>query len=625
MSSVSIQTGKKSRSGGKLQSTEQYQRIQDYGIIGDLHTAALVGRNGSIDFMCFPNFDSPSIFAALLDRKKGGHFVVAPLEESPTSKQIYLTDSNILLSRFFFDNCIAEISDYMPIESEQDTHDLVRRAKSILGGLKYRMVCAPRFNYARTRHRTEINDGVVTFIPEDPAFPPLRLRSSVPVELVDGDATAEFTLEQGETASFILEGVVPGKESLSASPDYIPGSFKDTLNFWRAWVGRSHYRGRWRETVNRSALVLKLLTFKPTGAIVAAPTFGLPEVLGGERNWDYRYTWIRDASFTLYALIRLGYTDEARQFMGWIEQRCKESAPDKTLQIMYSIDGRHDLTETILDNFEGYKHSSPVRIGNGAFRQLQLDTYGELMDSVYLYDKFGEPISYDLWKNLLRLMDWLCDNWRQPDDGIWEVRGGRQKFLHSRVMSWVAFDRASRLATRRSFPAPLDQWRKCRDEIYHDVFENFWNPERQAFMQYKGANALDASALLMPLMKFIGAQDPRWLSTLHQIEKHLVADSLVYRYRIGKGAVDGLVGQEGTFNMCSFWYVECLSRAGDIEQARFFFEKMLGYSNHLGLYSEELGPRTEYLGNFPQAFTHLGLISAAFDVDRRLSEAGQRG
>jgi GH15 family glucan-1,4-alpha-glucosidase len=292
---------------------------------------------------------------------------------------------------------------------------------------------------------------------------------------------------------------------------------------------------------------------------------------------------------------------------------------------MYSIEGVHKLPEQHLDHLEGYMNSRPVRIGNAAYRQLQLDTYGELMDSVYLYDKYGQPISHDLWQNLLRLLDWLCKHWKQPDEGIWEVRGGRREFLHSRVMCWVALDRATRLAVRRSLPAPLDMWRRVRDQIYRDIFRHFWNKKRGAFMQSKGADALDASALLMPLMKFIGPRDPRWLSTLSNIEQDLLVDSLVYRYRIRRGAVDGLVGQEGTFNMCTFWYVECLSRSGDIQKARFYFEKMLGYANHLGLYSEELGPQTEYLGNFPQAFTHLGLISAAFDIDRRLSALGQRG
>jgi GH15 family glucan-1,4-alpha-glucosidase len=361
---------------------------------------------------------------------------------------------------------------------------------------------------------------------------------------------------------------------------------------------------------------------QPHGSIVAAPTFGLPELVGGERNWDYRYTWIRDATFTLYALIRLGYTEEAGAFMKWIEARCDALEPDGALHVMYGIDGRHDLTEHTLDHLEGYKKSAPVRIGNGAYHQLQLDIYGELMDAVYLYNKFGEPISFDLWRNLVRLVGWVCKNWNQPDEGIWEVRGGRHHFLYSRLMCWVAIDRGIRLAHKRSFPAPLDAWYKARDEIYNDIFGNFWNPERQAFMQYKGGPALDAAGLVMPLVKFISPTDPRWLSTLEAIEDNLVDDSLVFRYGHRDAAPDGLEGKEGTFCMCSFWFVECLSRAGDPRKARLYFEKMLGYANHLGLYAEELGPRGEHLGNFPQAFTHLGLISAAYHLDRALSAAG---
>jgi GH15 family glucan-1,4-alpha-glucosidase len=304
--------------------------------------------------------------------------------------------------------------------------------------------------------------------------------------------------------------------------------------------------------------------------------------------------------------------------MKWIEARCGELNPDGSLQIMYGIDGRHDLSESLLDHFEGYKKSSPVRIGNGAYNQRQLDIYGELMDSVYLYDKYGEPVSYDLWQNLCKLVNWVCHNWQKRDEGIWEVRGGEQEFLHSRLMCWVAVDRAIRLARKRSFPAPLVEWSKVRDKIYNEIFTNFWDPKKQTFIQHKKSTALDASNLLMPMMKIIGANDPRWLSTLNAIQDELVDDSLVYRYKVNAGASDGLSGEEGTFCMCSFWNVECLSRSGDVEKARFLFEKMLGYSNHLGLYSEELGSKGEHLGNFPQAFTHLSLISAAYDIDRRL-------
>ncbi len=415
-----------------------YIPIEQHGIIGDLHTAALIGDDGTIDFLCFPRFDSPSIFAALLDDKRGGFFSLAPADRAPRGRQLYLSDSAILLTRFFFEDAVAEVSDYMPLSPGEDAHDLVRRAKTVIGRVRWRMECSPRFNYGRTPHRVEQQDGSVLFIPEGSADRPLRLRSSIRPEIRDGAAVAEFTLESGDSLPFILEQVRSGAPSPSAAPDYVSKTFKETLNFWRQWVGRSKYHGRWREMVNRSAIVLKLLTYAPTGALVAAPTFGLPEVLGGIRNWDYRYTWIRDASFSLYALMRLGYMDEAGAFMKWVAKRCEEHASDRGLQIMFGIDGRRDLTEETLTHFEGYKGSSPVRIGNGAAGQLQLDVYGELMDSVYIYDKYGEPISHDLYKDLVGLLEWLAKNWNQKDEGIWEVRGGEQRvplFAHPQLGS----------------------------------------------------------------------------------------------------------------------------------------------------------------------------------------------
>jgi GH15 family glucan-1,4-alpha-glucosidase len=600
-----------------------YPPIERHGVIGDLHTVALVAMDGSIDFMCFPHFDSPTIFATLLDDREGGRFQIAPVLSDVGQKQIYLPDSNILLSRFLSREGVAEISDFMPADEAGQAHTLIRRAKTIRGEVRFRLVCAPRFDYARAPHRAEAQGQDILFIPDGGSQPALRLRSDVPVRLTGGAAVAEFTLRAEETAAFILEGVRSGEGSPSDAPGYVSQSFKDTLNFWRRWIGRSTYQGRWREMVNRSALILKLLTSHPHGSIVAAPTFGLPEQIGGERNWDYRYTWIRDAAFTLYALIRLGYTGEAAAFMRWIEARCGELNADGSLQIAYGIDGRRDLPEQTLPHCEGYMRSSPVRIGNAASTQRQLDIYGELIDTVYLYNKYGEPISSELWENLTRLIDWVCRHWHEQDAGVWEVRGGPQEFLYSRVLCWVAVDRGIRLAQKRSFPAPLDEWHKVRDQIYRDVFENFWNASRRAFVQYKGSTAMDAASLLMPLVKFVGPTDPRWLSTLRAIEEDLVEDSLVYRYRIGEAAPDGLSGREGTFNMCSFWYVECLSRTGDVERARLLLEKMLGYANHLGLYAEQLGPCGEHLGNFPQAFTHLALISAAYDLNRRLSSRGQ--
>jgi GH15 family glucan-1,4-alpha-glucosidase len=372
------------------------------------------------------------------------------------------------------------------------------------------------------------------------------------------------------------------------------------------------------EIVNRSALVLKLMTSHKYGSIIAAPTFGLPEAIGGVRNWDYRYTWIRDASFTIYALIRLGYTKEAREFMCWVEKQCRDIGNAGNLRLMYTIDGKKDLHETELNHLEGYKHSRPVRIGNGAHTQVQLDIYGELLDSVYLYDKYGEPISYDFWQNLTHQVNWVCSNWHLEDEGIWEVRGGKKEFLYSRLLCWVAIDRAMKIAANHSYPLP-DRWIAERDKIFNSIHTDFWNEELKAFVQYKGATTVDAATLLMPLIRFISPKDPRWLSTLQQIEEKLVSDSLVYRYRTEEYH-DGLTGGEGTFSMCTFWYVECLSRSGQLNRARLYFEKMLGYANHLGLYAEQLGFQGEHLGNFPQAFTHLGLISAALNLNDQLDD-----
>jgi GH15 family glucan-1,4-alpha-glucosidase len=598
------------------------ESIENHAIVGDLNTVALVALDGTIDFMCFPRFDSPSIFASLLDEERGGMFSIKPSLNGAKHKQLYLPDSNILLTRFLSADGVVEISDFMPVEEAGVSHNLVRRVKCVRGESEIRMMCAPRFNYGRSTHKAGREAGAGTeiiFTSEGPDGLALRLTSSRPMEIVNGDAVATFRLKPDESVSFVLEDA--RVETECNADGYVAESFKRTMNYWRNWIGRCKYRGRWREMVNRSALTLKMLVSQPHGSLVAAPTFGLPEVLGGVRNWDYRYTWIRDASFTIYALMRLGYTEEARAFNGWIEDRCRELHPDGSLQIMYGIDGRHDLPEMVLPHLRGYRGSAPVRIGNGAATHLQLDIYGELMDSVYLYDKWGEPISHDLWMNVVRLIEWVCDHWHLADEGIWEVRGGRQEFLYSRVMCWVAVDRAVRMARKRSFPAPLAKWIDVRDKIYNEVFTGFWNQEKQAFVQHKGSSTMDAACLLMPLVKFISPTDPMWLSTLKAVEKELVEDSLVHRYKIGNAAPDGLPGKEGTFSMCTFWYAECLARGGDAQQARFIFEKMLGYANHVGLYSEELGPAGEHLGNFPQAFTHLGLISAAYALDRKLEDS----
>jgi GH15 family glucan-1,4-alpha-glucosidase len=605
----------------------RYLPIEDHGVIGDLHTVALVGLDGAITFLCAPRFDSPSVFAALLDADRGGAFRIDPqLGPDARRKQLYLPDTNVLLTRTLSPEGVAEISDFMPVGETSAVRRVVRRVKAVRGDVRFVLRCAPRFGYGAVPHRAEREDGDgVAFTPDDAGAAGmsfLRLRGSVPLRVADGDAVAEFTLKHEQTATFILEACGEAHTGAHATQRYAADAFKRTANWWRAWIGKSTYRGRWRDEVNRSALVMRLLVSQEHGSLIAAPTFGLPESIGGARNWDYRYTWVRDAAFTLYALIRLGLTEETGRFIQWIAARVEEEGNGIPLQPLYGLDGAHQVPELELSHLEGYRGSRPVRVGNGAAVQLQMDIFGALMDSVYLYDKYAEPMSYDLWNTLTRVVDWVCENWRRPDHGLWEIRQAERPYLSSRVMCWVAVDRAVRLAQHRSLPAPLLRWLEVRNEIYRSVFDEFWNRKKKAFTQAPGSDVMDASALLMPLLRFISPTDPRWRSTMDAVRRELVDDSLVRRYVVHGGKTDGFADEEGTFSICSFWYAECLSRGGDLQQARFVFEKVLGYANHLGLYAEELGPSGEHLGNFPQAFTHLSLISAAYDIDRRLDNAG---
>jgi GH15 family glucan-1,4-alpha-glucosidase len=598
-----------------------YQPIENHGVIGDLRTVALVGMNGSIDFMCFSDFDSPTIFAALLDHQKGGLFQIAPVLDHVRHKQLYLPDSNVLLTRFLSNDGVAEISDLMTIGSTLAGRNLLRRVKAVRGQLRFRMRCAPRFDYARASHQVVTRGKEVLFRADPPGKLVLSLRATVPLAVSGPDAGAEFSLSEGESASFLLHQALSPEPAPPLDEVVLTTAFKETLNFWRRWIAQSNYRGRWREMVDRSALLLKLLTSAQHGSMVASPTFGLPEEIGGERNWDYRFTWIRDSAFAIYALMRLGFNDEAQAFFRWLDRIHREPGPLGPLQVMYGLDGRHDLEEVALDHLEGYRGSKPVRVGNAAWRQLQLDIYGELLDAIYLYDRYARPVTYDSWTGIARILDWVCEHWQLPDEGVWEIRGQRQEFLFSRLMCWVALDRGIRLAHKRSLPAAIERWTRVRALIHDDIHSHFWNPKLQSFVQHKGSHTVDAAALLMPLLDFIPPNDSRWFFTLRRIEEVLVQDSLVFRYHTAQAAADGLRGGEGTFSMCSFWYVECIARSGDVQKARFLFEKALGYANHLGLYAEELGPRGEHLGNFPQAFTHLALISAACYLDQRLSES----
>jgi GH15 family glucan-1,4-alpha-glucosidase len=595
-----------------------YLPIADHGVIGDLHSVALVGTNGTIDWFCCPRFDSPSVFASILDSKKGGFYRIAPANDGHKTKQLYFPGTNVLITRFLTPDGVGEVHDFMPIHRDpKHIRKLIRRVVAVRGEMEFELECRPRFDYGRRRHDVELYDGGAVF--SSPDFS-MTLATNRPLERDGDDVTSRFTLTHGKSATFVLQQTEPGVRLRPTTESASADSFNRTVRFWRGWLAHSKYRGRWREMVNRSALTLKLLTYRPTGAIVAAATTSLPEHVGGERNWDYRYTWVRDAAFSMYALLTLGFTEEAEEFLTWLTDRFGETdyGEGGPLQIMYGIDGRSDLTEEVLNHFEGYKGSAPVRIGNGAATQLQLDIYGELIDSIYLYNKYGEPISYDSWMEVHKIIEWLCDHWDQPDEGIWETRGGRQNFTYSRLMCWVAIERAVRVARFRGLPANLVKWNAARDSITEQIMTRGWNPKRSAFVQHYGSDVLDASLLLMPLTKFVAPKDPRWLSTLDAIGRELVSDSLVYRYN-AKASPDGLQGEEGTFSICTFWYVEALARAGRVAEARLTFEKMLTYANHLGLYSEQIGPSGEHLGNFPQAFTHLALISAAVSLDRQLA------
>ncbi len=584
-----------------------------------------------------PYFDSPSVFAAILDDGKGGRFEIVPVNDGAATKQLYWPETNVLVTRFLSPDGVGEIEDFMPVGGggADDWRDhLIRRVRVVRGTVTFQVRCQPAFDYARAPHETVIAPGQGADFHSRTLS--LRLATEVPLRRDGQGVAAEFTLREGECATFALRPIDKG--AAAAAPPSAAQTeelFKATVSFWRRWISASTYYGRWREMVHRSALLLKLLTFEPTGAIVAAPTCSLPEHPGGVRNWDYRYTWIRDAAFSIYSLLRIGLTGEASAFMGWLDARCSEATREEGLQIVYGIDGRRDLTEVTLDHLEGYRGSRPVRVGNGAVDQLQLDIYGELMDSVYLFNKHASPISYDTWLHLRDLLHYVGENWKRDDEGIWETRGGKQHFVYSKLMCWVAMDRGLRLAGQRSFPIDRVRWLATRDEIYEEIMSRGWNGKIESFVETHGGEWLDASSLLMPLVFFVAPNDPRMLKTLAAIRRRpdqggLVSDGLVYRYNASHG-IDGLPGDEGTFNMCTYWLVEALTRAGwtdprMLEEARLTFERMLGYANHLGLYSEQTGLRGEALGNFPQAFTHLAVISAAVNLDAALGkERGEMG
>jgi GH15 family glucan-1,4-alpha-glucosidase len=597
-----------------------YRPIAEHGLIGNLQTAALVDTGGTISWYCPGRFDAPSVFAGLLDPDRGGLFRIAPVGHEWTTRQLYLPDSAVLVTRFLGEEGVAEVVDFMPVTGRAtDTPDLLARlVRVVRGELQLEVRCAPRFDYGQVRHTLEHDGDTAVFHGPGRA---LRIDSDRKLIPDGDDITAVLNLAVGEQAWFALSGGRAGDgvpRRVTASE--VDGRYRSTLDWWHRWVSASTYRGRWRETIMRSAITLKLLTYDPTGAIVAAPTAALPEQIGGERNWDYRYAWIRDASFSVHALLRLGYVDEARRLFRWLSARPGGTggADGGPLQLMYRVDGSSDLDEQTLDHLGGYQGSRPVRIGNGAAHQLQLDIYGELLDAIWTaYKGGGGRLGTSGWARLCQLADWVAAHWDQPDEGIWETRGGRKNFVYARVMSWVALDRMIRLAGELGWPAETAGWIAARDKIHKQVMTRGWHPGRRSFVQAYGSGVHDAALLVMPLVGFISDTEPAWLSTLDAIGEALVSDSLVYRYD-PTASPDGLLGHEGTFSMCTFWYVETLARAGRLADARFVFEKMLTYGNHLGLYAEELGLHGEQLGNFPQAFTHLALINAAITLDASL-------
>jgi GH15 family glucan-1,4-alpha-glucosidase len=608
---------------------ERYPNISDHGLIGDLQTAALVTTDGTIDWFCCPRFDSPSVFASLLDADKGGYFRIAPDRDDYVSKQLYLPDNALLITRFMTADGVGEVQDFMPIIEGKptDRHRIVRKLRVARGTMRFVLDIQPRFDYGRAKHTVEVTENGVLFRSgameltlhgfgrRDPGDP----EAAKPERVGDGIRTT-VTMHEGQVAGVVLESM--GGQPKAMRPGEVTRLSDDTGRFWRNWLNRSTYQGRWREMVSRSAMTLKLMTYAPTGAPVAAATMGLPEEPGGERNWDYRYTWIRDGSLSIHALASLGYLDEAAAFGLWLRDRTTEQAGDKSgpLKIMYRVDGSSDLTEETLDHLEGWRGARPVRLGNGAADQLQLDIYGEAMDAIFTADLAGMPIAYKGWQSITQIVDWLCDNWDQPDEGVWETRGGRKDFTYGRFQCWVALDRAIRIAQEHGRPASVARWTEERDRIFNQIMTRGWNKKVKAFTQHYSTDVLDSSLLMMPLEGFITPTDPMWLSTLNAMDRELVSDSLVYRYNPA-ATPDGLRGSEGTFSLCTFLYVDALARAGRLEEAELTFEKMNTYANHLGLYSEEIGQTGEQLGNFPQAFTHLSLINAAVSLNEQLDRA----
>jgi len=594
-----------------------YKPISDYGIVGNMLSVALVGSDGSIDWCCLPRFDSSSVFAAILDDEKGGRFHIKPQTDFRSS-QAYLPDTNILRTTFETDTGTAEVVDFMPcyrtsggrLTQPREVHRVVRCTE---GEVTFEVHFEPRLDYARGETLLGVFKAGVS---ARRGGETLALSSTVPFHLDANGAVAGFTLRKAEQTEFVLRYGAQRPRRLSV---YDPaGKLERTSAYWRHKAAGCAFTGPWRDAIVRSYLVLHLLMYSPTGAVVAAPTTSLPEEIGGERNWDYRYAWLRDASLTLNALFQLGHVEEALGFFNWLTNVCERCGAEA--QILYSIDFDTPVAEQQLGHLKGYRGSRPVRVGNGAFNQLQLDVFGELLEAAHNYLNIGGYISRRTWESLESFVEAACDKWREPDSGIWEVRGGPYHFVHSKLMCWVAVDRGIRIAEKMGLRKNLRRWRKNAQDIREDILARGWNPDRQAFTQHYDTTALDASNLLMPLLGFLPASDERVASTVERTVEELGWNGLLRRYRTD-ATDDGLSGSEGAFLWCSFWLVRNVLRQGRTAEASALYERLLGYRNHLGLLSEMVDPGSgEALGNFPQALSHLGVIIAGLELTNALGD-----
>ena len=597
-----------------------YKKISDYGIIGNMHSVALIGLDGSIDWLCLPHIDSPSVFGALLDDRKGGRFSVSPVSEWDSAAE-YLSRTNILVTRFRTRSGSMEVIDFMPVDrEEEERHELYRCVRVLKGSMVVRMLFEPRFRYAHTRTVIERAANGAVARGEDEC---MALSCNYGVVIEGDGACSEWSLAEGDRVWIRLEYGTdhPGELDVAKAE----ASLKDTEAYWREWLGTSETGrtielGPYKDMVERSALLLKLLYHRPAGSIAAAATTSLPEEIGGVRNWDYRYTWVRDTSFTLQALFNLGHLSEMEGYFSWIRGVLLKHGADK-LQIMYGLHGETELPEEELGHLDGYKGSRPVRIGNAAAGQKQLDIFGEIMDAALTLSDYAGKIDYGLWPLLSGLCDYVVGHWRDEDSGIWEIRGGPYHFVYSKVMCWVALDRGITIAHRYGFPADLEVWEKTRQEIREEILEKGWNQGKASFVQHYGTDALDASALLFPLLGFLPFDDPRIVSTIEAIQRELGHDGFLYRYK----AEDHLPGGEGVFLLCTFWLIDCFIGLKRFEEAEQLLHRMEGVANHLGVFSEQYDVRwKEALGNIPQAFTHIGYINSVVALSQAKEAASGR-